>query len=189
MPGEKYRGARVMAALARVFSIGLTLLLASSVCSVSLDMAEGRVVSKDPPLPSWLRWLGDLEPGCRLTMLSAAPLLAMLLLFVLARWSRVRYDRGNQVPESATNQPRAPGTAQPDVWKFGSRDFWDNADLSTHNSAVHTAAGVALSSIWTGQIWFTEYHRAGVAVVVVSVAIVAVCVGLIAGMPLVTEGK
>src|SRR6478672_820683 len=59
MPGEKYRGARVTAALARVFSLGLTLLLASSVCTVSLDMAEGRVVSKDPPLPSWLRWLGD----------------------------------------------------------------------------------------------------------------------------------
>ena len=189
MPGETYRGARVTAGLARVFSLGLTLLLASSVCSVSLDMAEGRVRLEESPLPSWLRWLGNLEPGCRLAMLSAAPLLAMLLLFALARWSRVRYDRGNQVPESAPNQMSAPGTAQPDVWKFGSRDFWDNADLSTHNSAVHTAAGVALSSIWTGQIWFTEHHRVGVAVVVVSLAIVTFCVALIACMPLVTEGR
>ncbi|WP_123023171.1 hypothetical protein [Mycolicibacterium stellerae] len=188
MPGEKYRGARVTAGLARVFSLGLTLLLASSVCSVALDMADGRVRLEESPLPSWLRWLGNLEPGCRLAMLSAAPLLAMLLLFLLARRSRVRYDWGSQIPLSAPNLS-APGTAQADVWKFGSRDFWDNADLSTHNSAVHTAAGVALTSIWTGQIWFTQHHRAGVTVVVVSLTIVAVCVALIAYMPLVTEGK
>ncbi len=188
LPGEQYRGARVTAGLTRVFSLGLTLLLASSVCSVSLDMTDGRARVEEPPLPSWLRWLGNLEPGCRLAMLSAAPLLAMLILFVLARRSRVKYDWGKDLPQSAPNlSPR--GTAQADVWKIGSREFWNNADLSTHNSAVHTAAGVALTSIWTGQIWFTQHHRVGVAVVVISLAIVTVCVALIACMPLVTEGR
>ena len=71
MPGKQFSGARVTAALSRIFSLGLTLLLASSICSVSLDMAEGRVHGKEPPLPSWLRWLGDRQPGYRLALLSA----------------------------------------------------------------------------------------------------------------------
>jgi hypothetical protein len=189
MPGQQFRAARTTAALARVFSLGLTLLLASSVCSVSLDMAEARVLLVESPLPDWLSWLkDDLDAGDRMAIFSTAPLLAMLLLLALARWSRVRYDWGSKVSESAPSEPIVPGIAPPARWKFGSSDFWDNADLSSHSSAVHTAAGVALSLIWTGQFWFEEHRCVGVAVVVTSVAIVVGCLLLIASMPLVTEG-
>lgn len=190
LPDKKFEAdAYVTAALARVFSLGLTLLLASSVCSVSLDMADGRVAPDNPPPPTWLRWLGDLEPGCRMAILSTAPLLTMFLLLALSRWSRVHYDWGSQLPASATNEFTTPRTAQPGVWKFGSQAFWDNADLSKHNASVHTAAGVALTSMWTGQIWFTDHHRLAVAVVFISLVIVFGCVALTASMPLVTEGK
>ncbi len=185
MPGKPFKAARTTAALARVFSLGLTLLLASSVCSVSLSMAEMWVQS--PSLPGWLSWLRALDVGDRMAIFSLAPRAAMLLLWTVAHRSRVRYDAGSQLPATTPSGPR--NVAQRDTWKFGSRDFWDNADLSAHNAAVHTAAGVAISLVWTGQVWFAEQRYAAYAAVVVAVALILGCVALIASMPLVTEGK
>ena len=189
MPGEPYAHVRTTSAIARIFALGLTLLLVSSVCSVSLDMAEGRVLAK-APLPNWLSWLRNhLDAGDRMAIFSLAPLVTMLLLWWLAVVSRNRYDHGSKVPDpaavsmSATNRAQALSAA----WKFGTRAFWDNADLSAHNASIHISAGVALASTWTGQFWFAEHRPAGVVVVATSVAIILGCVGLIARMPLATE--
>ncbi|HKV21600.1 MAG TPA: hypothetical protein VJR50_21400 [Mycobacterium sp.] len=196
MPGNKFEDStRGTARWARIFSLGLTLLLASSVCSVSLDMAAGRLAtalepgSTAPQLPRWIEWLGHVQPGCRVAILSAAPLLAMLGLLGLAKWSRVRYDRGARISAPKLQSLGKRDAAPKSVWKFGDPEFWDNADLSEHNALVHTAAGIALTALWTGQMWFTGHLWVGAAVVAVSLPLLVGCVALIAYMPLVTEGN
>ncbi|MEZ0359148.1 hypothetical protein [Mycobacterium sp. SA01] len=167
------------AALSRVFSLGLTLLLVSSVCSVSLDMAENRIATLIalPHPPTWVSLLKDhTDEGDRLAILSLAPVLAILLLWVLATVTRVRYDKGGQLPPPADDRVSH--------WRFGTPSFWDNADLSAHNATVHAAAGLGLSLIWTGQFWLNEHRALGTWVLFVSVLTLLISVVLAMTAPL-----
>ncbi|WP_319435432.1 hypothetical protein [Mycobacterium sp. RTGN5] len=180
LPGEGYKTVRTTARLTRLFSLGLTLLLISSVCSVSLDMAESRIqeLLAAGSLPRWLGLLNHTDVGDRLAILSLAPVLVILLLWILANRTRVRYDQGVSLPPVDDRKAH---------WKFGTRSFWDNADLSAHNAGVHTAAGLALSLLWTGQFWRGEHTRFGGGVIGLSIVILLACIGLTVTTPMATE--
>jgi hypothetical protein len=181
LPGETYKTVRTTARLTRLFSLGMTLLLISSVCGVSLDMAERRieVLLSSGSLPKWLAILRHTDVGDRMAALSLAPALTILLLWILATRTRVRYDKGNELPRS--------GDDRTEKWKFGTASFWDNADLSAHNTGIHTAAGLALTLLWTGQFWSGEHPRFGSGVILLSSAILLICAVLTATTPMATE--
>ncbi|QEN12809.1 hypothetical protein ACRDU6_09005 [Mycolicibacterium sp. ELW1] len=179
---DKPANVRFTAALSRAFSLGLTLLLVSSVCSVSLDMAESRIatlMNLDHP-PTWVAlFKHHTDEGDRLAILSLAPALVILLLWSLATVTRVRYDKGVKLPPPADDRASH--------WKFGTPSFWDNADLSAHNAGIHTAAGLALSLMWTGQFWLGEHRILGILVIALSGLILAGSVALAMTAPLATQ--
>lgn len=181
LPGESYKTVRITAGLTRLFSLGLTLLLVSSVCSVSLDMAESRIQTllDTGSLPKWLAVLHHTDIGDRMAALSLAPVLAIMLLWILATRTRVVYDKGRELPRSAADKTQK--------WKFGTANFWDNADLSAHNAGVHMAAGLALSLLWTGQFWAGEHTGFGTGVISLSIAILAACTALTLTSPMATQ--
>lgn len=180
LPGETYQTVRTTAALVRVFSLGLTLLLISSVCSVSLDMTQTRVQAllDAGSLPRWLAVLTHTDSGDRMAILSLAPVMTIALLRFLAERTRVRYDKCRALPPVDDTRER---------WKFGTRSFWDNADLSAHNAGVHTAAGLALSLLWTGQFWWGERTGFGWCLIGLSIAILLACIGLTVTTPMATQ--
>lgn len=184
MPGKSFGAAtRVTAGMTRTFALGLTLLLVSSVCAVSLGVVETRLASEQPP--RWLAWLGQADAGDRTALLATLPVLVMGLLWFLGRVTRA-HDNGSSIDTPVAVATEV-GAAERQAWKFGCRSFWDNADLSKHNAIIHLAAGVALTLVWTGQFWLPQYRVAGIAVIVVAWVIIAGCVGLMFWMPLVTE--
>ncbi|KAA0110230.1 hypothetical protein [Mycolicibacterium sp. P1-5] len=181
LPTESYKTVRTTARLTRLFSLGLTLLLIASVCSASLDMTEGRIhkLLDSTPRPKWITPLTHTDIGDRMAILSLAPVLVMSLLWVLAKRTRTLYDRGRQLPIRTEDRDH--------YWKIGTRSFWDNADLSAHNTGIHTAAGLALSLLWTGQFWWGEHTGFGRTVVGLAIAILLACIGLTLTTPMATE--
>jgi len=188
MPGRRLDEVRNTAALSRIFSLGLTLLFVASICSVSLNMTEARVRA-EADLPQWISWLKTLEPGVRTAIFSLLPVIAIMFLRYLANKTRTLYDKGHEVegpPATATTENGL--VASQETWKFATKSFWDNADLSKHNAQLHTAAGVALSLVWTGQFWLPASAFFGWAIIVIATLVIVGCGWLIRRMPLATEG-
>lgn len=145
-PGQYGRGARSV----RLFALGLSLLLVTSVSAVALDVVATQCVGPDgvlcPALPSWLTWLGGFSWSERLVLLSVAPVAALLVLNWLATGSRVRYEHVTSAPvATAATSPRhgrASGGPVPPV--LARPGLWSRWVLARSMGNLHVAAGLAL---------------------------------------------
>lgn len=136
------------AALIRVFSLGLTLLLLGTTSVVSLDLvvtqcfaAGTRWCARLPPVLDGLARLGD---GERLVVGTVVPVAALLLLATLAGASRSRYEQLASLPEAYG--VRAAPDEQPALATPG---FWSNARLTALLGRLHVAAGLCFLVVMT----------------------------------------
>ncbi len=136
------------AALLRVFSLGLTLLLLGTTAAVSLDLvvtqcfADGtRWCARLPPVLDGLARLGA---GERLVVGTLVPVGVLLLLATLAGASRSRYEQLASLPE-AYGVRTAPG----DGPALATPGFWSNARLTALLGRLHIAAGLCFLVVLT----------------------------------------
>jgi hypothetical protein len=143
------------AALIRMFALGLTLLYTTALASVSLDLIG---VQCFPPegvcaqLPTAFDFLAAMPRGPRLALLSALPLGVMLLLYVVARRGRVRYEaRVKKMAEALAESESEdwPALATP--------GFWSEARLGPTTERLHFAAVVFLMAMLLA--WDSALHR------------------------------
>jgi hypothetical protein len=126
------------AALIRMFALALTLLYAAALASVSLDLIG---VQCFPPegvctqLPTVFDLLASMRRGPRLALLSLLPIGVMLLLYVVARRGRVRYEaRVKKMAEQL-------GESRSESWPaLATPGFWSEARLGPTTERLHFAA-------------------------------------------------
>ena len=127
-----------------LFALGLTLLFVSALQTAALDVVGTQCFSDPSPCPNrpeWLNGLAEFSWGRRMVLLSAVPVLGLLLLRWVSASASVRpppaagptLEERDSLPET-----RKPILAQPDLW----RRWW----LATRATRTHVAASVALTA-------------------------------------------
>ena len=165
------------AALTRVFSLGLTLLLVSAVATVSMSVigtrciglagtAPDSLVPVCARIPSALYGLARMDVGDRLALLSLAPVLLVAVLVAVASSGQVRFESKFSVMRAGrTVPPSGPPLHRAGFWsqRSGSGLLW-----------AHLGAALAL----TGQfLTWTRYADAGLPVPGLPVAGLVVVLG------------
>jgi hypothetical protein len=143
------------AALIRMFALALTLLYTTALASVSLDLIG---VQCFPPqgvcsqLPTAFDFLASLPRGPRLALLSLFPLGVMLLLYLMARRGRVRYEaRVKKMAEQL-------GESESEDWPvLATPGFWSEARLGPTTERLHFAAVVLLMTVLLA--WDSALYR------------------------------
>lgn len=143
------------AASARLFGLGLTLLLVVTICEVTMDQVAAQCYPGGNASCGWRSRLFDFLVGqdisIRLLLASLIPLAALAGLWMLSRTSRIRYE---QYPGAQQNSAARLATAD---GSDGSRrmlaapDLWRGDHLVRGLARLHFAAGIAtvvLASSW-----------------------------------------
>ncbi|HQY33321.1 MAG TPA: hypothetical protein PLS68_05085 [Actinotalea sp.] len=136
------------AAALRVFALLLTLLLLGTSAVVSLDLVASQCFAGGQrwcaQLPPALDGLATLSSGRRLAVGTVLPLATLVLVAVLARVSRARYEQLAAAPAERAGVPDgAPALATP--------GFWANARLTAASGRMHVAGGLfflVLTTAW-----------------------------------------
>ncbi len=161
------------AALIRLFSLGLTLLLLATTSVVSLDLVMTQCFAESrrwcPRLPAVLDGLARLSDGERLVLGAVVPVAVLLLLAVLAGATRSRYEQIAALPQASRTR-----AADRDGPALATPGFWSNARLTALLGRLHLAAGLCLLVVLTA----TPQLSARVAGEFVATSVLAV-VGLI----------
>jgi len=136
------------AALMRVFSLGLTLLLLGTTSVISLDLVVTQCFADGTRwcarLPPALDGLARLSAGQRLVVGSLAPVAVLILLAALAGATRSRYEQLAALPEAYGVR-----TAPEDAPALATPGFWSNARLTALLGRLHLAAGLCLVVVTT----------------------------------------
>lgn len=186
-PGSGSLRPEATAALTRVFSLGLTLLLVSAVATVALSLIGTRCMGLATPgpdsvvpvcarVPSMLYGLARLDVGDRLALLSLAPVLLVSVLVLVAHSGQVRFESKFSVMRAGrTVPPSGPPLHRAGFWsqRTGSGLLW-----------AHLGAALAL----TGQfLTWTRYADAGLPMPGLPVAGLVVILGACAFVALRTD--
>ncbi|WP_024287864.1 hypothetical protein [Cellulomonas sp. KRMCY2] len=135
------------AAALRVYALLLTLLMLGSVSVVSLDLVATQCFADSDrwcaSLPAALDGLAAMSHGRRLALLSAVPLLVLLLLVGLSAISRTRYEQLAAMPVGDPAQVAA-GTPL-----LATPGFWSNARLTATLGRMHIAGGLCFLVVAT----------------------------------------
>ncbi|WP_210508273.1 hypothetical protein [Naasia sp. SYSU D00057] len=133
------------ASLLRIFGLGLTLLYVVALSSVALDLLGVRCVAERgacAPVAALIDPLAGLHRGARLALLAMLPLAAMLLLYVVARRGRVRYEASVSRMAASLAAERietVPTLATP--------GFWSKARVGPTTERLHFAAVLMLLAL------------------------------------------
>ncbi|WP_350347620.1 hypothetical protein ABIQ69_13395 [Agromyces sp. G08B096] len=136
------------AAMLRLFGLVLTLIYVTAFLSVAVDLIavqcyrDGRVCAA---LPAWLDGLGDLDRGARAALLSVVPIAAMLVIYLVSRTGRVRYEAN--VAEFTRTFLEGKPQRRPLLATVG---FWSMARITSTSEQLHFAASLGLVLLLLG---------------------------------------
>ncbi|MFP3467092.1 hypothetical protein [Leifsonia sp. SIMBA_070] len=138
----------------RIFALGLTLLYVCALGSISLDLGvqcvNGTVCTA---LPSWITGFFGTAPlswrGPQLSLLSLVPIAGVMLLFLVSRRARVRYEAAifDAADRMGGRGVQRSGRLRP----LASEGFWRTARVGSPTERLHLAAAfllVALLLAW-----------------------------------------
>ncbi len=137
----------VGAAGIRLFALGLTLLLVATIASVSIDLIgvqcyrDGNVCAQ---LPGIFDLLLGTNRGFRLAILALVPVVAMLVLYLVSRRGRVRYEAN--IEGEMMHAPAAT-LDDDDVPLLATASFWTESRVSSGTERMHFAASLLLVTI------------------------------------------
>ncbi|MGO1544465.1 MAG: hypothetical protein ACTHXA_09010 [Gulosibacter sp.] len=141
----------------RLFALGLTLLLTSALATVALDLVGTQCYQsgiKCAGLPEAFDGLRDQAVGrpLRLGVLSLAVIAVIVLLHLITRMTRVRYESGlrkwaekfdpEKVSELVNSPENAAASQEPPL--LASRGFWSSTRVGETAERAHLAASIAL---------------------------------------------
>ncbi|MRG60191.1 hypothetical protein GE115_09970 [Agromyces sp. CFH 90414] len=130
------------AAILRVFALVLTLIYVTAFMSVAVDLIGvqcfrgGRMCAA---LPEWLSGLGDLDRGARAALFSVVPIAAMLVIYLVSRSGRVRYEAN--VADFSRNFLEGKPQRRPLLATVG---FWSMARITSTSEQLHFAGAIGL---------------------------------------------
>ncbi|MDJ1370747.1 hypothetical protein C7K25_05110 [Gulosibacter molinativorax] len=137
------------AATVRLFALGLTLLLTSSLATILLDFIGTQCYRPDAMcanLPGIFQLLPRDAEGrpLRLAALSVIIVLAILLLFLLTRSSRLRYEANLRSWAADTRDAGEVARAKTELPLLATSGFWSSARVGPTSERLHLAASLAL---------------------------------------------
>jgi hypothetical protein len=148
------------AALIRLSALALTLLMATTVSVLSLDVVgvqcyTGPTCSK---FPSSVAFFGHWQPAQRLALMSLVPVAVATLLYVLTSVSAVRYTQTSTAARAWTSDGAGGADAAfatPRWPLLSTKGFWSPIRILVQTSRLHLAAVAALVSLLTA--WQTVF--------------------------------
>ncbi|MFF1572733.1 hypothetical protein ACFVWR_08305 [Leifsonia sp. NPDC058292] len=147
---NEWRAGRGASSL-RVFALGLTLLYACALASVSLDLVGSQCLGDRrgcPALPTPLTaFFASVAPerGPRLAILALLPIVGVVVLFLVSHHARMRYEAG--IFETVKAMREGGGTRRRPLASDG---FWDQARVGSPTEWLHLAAAFLLIALLLG---------------------------------------
>ena len=148
------------AGLIRLSALALTLLMATTVSVLSLDVVgvqcyTGPTCSK---FPSAIGFFGHWRPEQRLALMSLVPVAAVTFLYVLTSMASVRYTQTSTAARAWTagGADAADAASATPQWPLlSTKGFWSPVRILAQTSRLHVAAVAALVSVLTA--WQTVF--------------------------------
>ncbi|WP_353828173.1 hypothetical protein [Agromyces sp. SYSU T0242] len=142
--GAKKWNGSAGAATVRVFGLVLTLITVAAFCSVAIDLVaiqcfrDGAHVCA--ALPGWFDALLGLERDSRAALFGLLPVAAMLVLYLIGRRGRVRFEERLKTFGAGLGDP-PPEAGRP---LLATRGFWSVARVGPTSERLHLAASILL---------------------------------------------
>lgn len=148
------------AGLIRLAALALTLLMATTVSVLSLDVVgvqcyTGTTCAK---LPSSVAFFANWQPSQRLALMSLVPVAVVTLLYVLTSASSVRYTQTSTAARAWTRDAgdvADAASAAPQWPLLSTKGFWTPVRILVQTARLHFAAVTALVSLLTA--WQTVF--------------------------------
>jgi hypothetical protein len=142
------------AGLIRLAALSLTLLMATTISVLSLDVVgvqcyTGPTCAK---FPSSVAFLANWQPSQRLALMSLVPVAVVTLLYVLTTASSVRYTQTSTAARAWTRDAgdaAEAASAAPQWPLLSTKGFWTPIRILVQTSRLHFAAVAALVSVLT----------------------------------------
>ncbi len=133
------------AGLARLFSLILTLLFATTVATLALDVGAAQCAAAPTmcgPLQGFFQIVTEWTPGQRLAAFALLPVLAVGVLWLVSAISKLRYDVLPGMDHGAGERAESPGAAA----VLSQPGFWSNR-VNRHLARLHFGAAICLTTL------------------------------------------